>query len=327
LSTLSGAGGLDTDYVVHINDGDEEAKPIVLRLLPGEETIFELRLVNHGDPSNISVDTSPHLIKAMRLKKSNHYVEREEVIPVLARMPDNVERVDGELLVTSKSGTSRVPITLLSEAEDFEESGSDEEDEANFVEIKDDYDAYEGEDKEEDVEEEKLPDPDAGSYDGGDYHSYGTSPIRKGVAGDGITPESREHRDYAPYADHEKGQSRGDPGSPSSQDHIQPYVVEKGTPYYTRDINDSLGQETPYQGAPFQSSDDVTEDDVETRGGLFGLDIAAEKIVPIIMLVLIIAVLALTFYTSTIPEFLGALTSSILIVTLIIYGAATLLKA
>ena len=295
-----------------------------MRLLPGEETIFELRVVNHGDPSNISVDTSPPLIKAMRLKRSNHYVEREEVIPVLARMPDNVERIDGVLLVTSGSETSRIPISLLSEAEDFEEKGSDEDDEANFVEINDDYDAYGGEDKEKDLEEERLPDPDAASYDGGDYQSYGTSHHRREVAGDSITPEHRKDQGYAHYADHEKDQSWSDPGSMGSQD---PYVVEKETSYYSRDINDSSGQETSYQEAPFQSSDDIAEDEVETRGGLFGLDIAAEKIVPIIMLVLIIVVLAFTFYTSTIPEFLGALTSSILIVTLIIYGAATLLKA
>ncbi len=295
----------------------------MLRLLPGEETIFELRVVNHGDPSNISVDTSPPLIKAMRLKRSNHYVEREEVIPVLARMPDNMERIDGVLVVTSESETSRIPISLLSEAEDFEEKGSDEDDEANFVEIKDDYDAYGGEDKEEDLEEEKLPDPDAVSYDDGDYQSHG-SHYRREVAGDGITPERRKHQGYAHYADHDKDQSWSDPGSMSSQD---PYVVEKETSYYSRDINDSSGQETSYQEAPFQSSDDIAEDEAETRGGLFGLDIAAEKIVPIIMLVLIVVVLALTFYTSTIPEFLGALTSSILIVTLIIYGAATLLKA
>jgi hypothetical protein len=38
-------------------------------------------------------------------------------------------------------------------------------------------------------------------------------------------------------------------------------------------------------------------------------------------------VLVLTFITYSIPEFPGALGSSILIVTLIIYGAATLLKA
>ena len=319
---LSGAGGLDTDYVVHINDGTEEVKPIVLRLLPGEETIFELRLVNHGDPSNISVDASPPLIKAMRLKRANHYVEHEEVIPVLARMPDNVERVDGELLVTGESGTCRVPISLVREAEDFEEKGTDEEDEAESLEIKDDYVAYDDEDKEEGSEEEKLPDPDVDFSVGEDHENYRTPPSRRGVTTGGVAPERRDHRDHGPHADREEGRYWSDPGSRRSQDYSQPYVAEKEAPYYSLGGNDSSGQDLSYPG-----SDEVAEDEVETKGGLFGLDIVSEQIVPIIMFVMIIVVLALTFYTSTIPEFLGALMSSILIVTLIIYGAATLLKA
>lgn len=324
MPILSGAGGLDTDYVVHINDGTEEGRPIVLRLLPGEETIFELKIVNHGDPSNISVDASPPLIKAMRLKRSNHYVELEEAIPVLARMPDNVERVDGELLVTGESGTTRVPISLVREAEDFDLKGTDEEDESDSLESKDDYGAYDDEDKEESLEEGEPQDPDVESSAGEDYQNYRTSPRRGGVTGERIAPERMEYRDYGPRADHEEGRYWSDPGSSrlGNQDYNQPYVAEKETPYQTLGSDDPSGHELSYP-----SSDEVAEDDVETKGGLFGLDIVSEQIVPIVIFFMIIVVLALTFYTSTIPEFLGALTSSILIVTLIIYGAATLLKA
>ena len=49
--------------------------------------------------------------------------------------------------------------------------------------------------------------------------------------------------------------------------------------------------------------------------------------VPVLILLALIASLVLTFLTETIPEFPGALASSILMVTLIIYGAARLLKA
>ncbi len=311
---------------MHINDGTEEVKPIVLRLLPGEETIFELRVVNHGDPSNISVDASPPLIKAMRLKRSNHYVELEEIIPVLARMPDDVERVDGELLVTGESGTSRVPISLVREAEDFDDEGIYKEDEAESLEVKDDYGAYDDEDKEEGSEEVVPTDPDVDSSDDEGYRNYRTQPSRRGVTGDGIATERRDRHDHRSYADHEEGRYWSDPGSRNrgGQDYNQPYVAEKETPYQTVGSDDSsaTSQELSYPG-----SDEVAEDDVETKGGIFGLDIVSEQIVPIIMFVMIIVVLALTFYTSTIPEFLGALTSSILIVTLIIYGAATLLKA
>lgn len=311
------------DYFVHINDGTEEVKPIVLRLLPGEETIFELRVVNHGDPSNISVDASPPLIKAMRLKRSNHYVESEEVIPVLARMPDNTEKVDGELLVTSESGTSRIPISLISEEEAFRGEDNDgEEDGEESLEIKNDYDGYEDEDDEVGSESEEIRDTDADSSGGEAYQNYRSPTHRIGSSGDWIAPEHREARNYVASVDNEGGRSWSDPGSSrGSQEYGQANVGEREAPYYSNESDCSSGE-----GASNQSPDEDAEEE-ETRGGLFGLDIVSEQIVPILMFVLIIVVLALTFYSSTIPEFLGALTSSILIVTLIIYGAATLLKA
>lgn len=308
------------DYFVHINDGTKEVKPIVLRLLPGEETIFELRVVNHGDPSNISVDASPPLIKAMRLKRSNHYVESEEVIPVLARMPDNTEKVDGELLVTSESGTSRIPISLISEEEAFRGEDNDgEEDGEESLEIKNDYDGYE--DGEVGSESEEIRDTEADSSGGEAYQNYRSPTHRIGTSGDWIASEHREARNYVASVNNEGGRSWNDPGSRSSQEYGQANVGEREAPYYSNESYDSSGE-----GASNQSPDEDTGEE-ETRGGLFGLDIVSEQIVPILMFVLIIVVLALTFYSSTIPEFLGALTSSILIVTLIIYGAATLLKA
>ena len=59
------------------------------------------------------------------------------------------------------------------------------------------------------------------------------------------------------------------------------------------------------------------------NSGPFGL----VQMIPIVIFLALLIVLVLTFITYTIPEFPGAIASSILIVTLIIYGAATLLKA
>ena len=53
----------------------------------------------------------------------------------------------------------------------------------------------------------------------------------------------------------------------------------------------------------------------------------ASHIAIAVMIVVLITSLVLAFYFKIVPEFVGALLSSILIVTLIIYGAATLLKA
>jgi len=69
-----------------------------------------------------------------------------------------------------------------------------------------------------------------------------------------------------------------------------------------------------------------------SRFALFGREVgfgemASQKVVPAFIFLVLVSVLILTFVTESIPEFPGALGSSILIVTLIIYGAATLLKA
>ena len=144
------------DHVVHINNGSGAARPIVLRLLPGEETIFNLKVVNHGEPSNISLQASSPVFKAVRLKKPDHYVVMEEIIPILARMPANKKRLDGEILLSGSGGESRVPITLLRDSED---PGDDLEDPGlqGDEELKDDLmgDALEREDANSDRDEEE----------------------------------------------------------------------------------------------------------------------------------------------------------------------------
>ena len=149
------------DHVVHINNGSGAARPIVLRLLPGEETIFNLKVVNHGEPSNISLQASSPVFKAVRLKKPDHYVVMEEIIPILARMPANKKRLDGEILLSGSGGESRVPITLLRDSED---PGDDLEDPGlqGDEELKDDLmgDALEREDTSNDRDEEEDEDAD-----------------------------------------------------------------------------------------------------------------------------------------------------------------------
>ncbi len=106
------------NHVVHINNGSDAAKPIILRLLPGEETIFDLKVVNHGQPSDISLEASNSVFRAVRFRKQDNYVDREETIPIMARMPANKNRLDGDILLTSNAGESRIPISLLRDSED-----------------------------------------------------------------------------------------------------------------------------------------------------------------------------------------------------------------
>lgn len=278
------------DYVVHINNGNEPVRPIVLRLLPGEETIFELRVVNHGDPSNISVDTSPHLLKAMRLKRSNHYVEMEEIIPVLARMPDNLDRLDGEIMVNSDRGSNRVPVSLISEAESTWKKGKVRDYGPKSVEIMDS-------DDEADIDDADVDDEDG--YEAGERETDIGKANAYESDGSDVAEPTNDSYGYGGYS-----RSR-------------------------RMTSERIGEENS-QDIQYGVQGDAVEEDVEAEeskgGDLFELGDAAGQILPVIMLAMIAVVLVLTFYTSTIPEFIGALTSSILIVTLITYGAATLLK-
>ena len=82
----------------------------------------------------------------------------------------------------------------------------------------------------------------------------------------------------------------------------------------------------PDQGAVVEGEGYLDQDGPgfeQDNFGPFGL----VQIIPIVIFLALLVVLVLTFITYTIPEFPGAVGSSILIVTLIIYGAATLLKA
>jgi hypothetical protein len=235
------------DHIVNINDGAEDVAPVVLRLLPGEETIFEIRVVNHGEPSNVSIQPSPTVGGALRLRRPDHYVVMEETIPILATMPRDLERLDGEVLVTWDGRVCRVPISLISE-----EPGRG------------------ARDAEGDLKDVPGPESDEGSEEVSSFTSPDSS-------------YSAARRRAYPYPEASYG-----------------------------------GAEPPPAVAEEEAQEEPSFDLEEGR---------TLRIVPLSMLASLIAVLVLTFYTASIPEFLGALASSILIVTLIIYGAAILLKA
>ena len=111
--------------------------------------------------------------------------------------------------------------------------------------------------------------------------------------------------------------------------------VQRSPPSYQSDYQD-FRQDPGYEAREFPNSSETDsgvadeEDSYEdSRKGItdnFG-GIGAMKIIPALIFLVLVLVLVLTFITESLPEFPGALASSILIVTLIIYGAATLLKA
>jgi hypothetical protein len=360
------------DHVVNINDGSEDARPIVLRLLPGEETIFNLKVVNHGEPSNISLEASTPVSRAVRLKKPDHYVILEETIPVLVRMPSNKDRLDGEILLTSKSGDNIVPISLLREPEDpgddlenpkalidADLSDDPDEDEDAKIGAKGTVAAAEGDEEEKEEEDEEWM-----SFEGDET----PKDTEKEQDDEEESPriEFSRHKDVQSYRAASKSaqslQSKslqpgtvedGIKGPVPSLDYPGTYQEEYQEKYqeeYQADKQTGAPGDLPreYQDDPADSSyrynecdsnsdnleisseREIDENDYDIhKGGVLDIlgERAALQIIPAVIFLGLVVMLLLTFFTGTIPEFPGALASSILIVTLIIYGAATLLKA
>jgi len=388
-------------HVIHINDGVGVAKPIVLHLLPGAEDILEIQVMNHGEPTNIFLEASSSLKKAVRFKKANHFLEQEAIVPVLVKMPSKADRLDGEILVDSDESINRVPITLVREGTDSGDDLQDEDDDlpqgrsraGNDEEDDDysdgDYDSDGGRRDEDDGESDDDLDGNGhrelkGYGDVPDFSepsTYKITQVRKNAPRYKITQAAKaqprvqemEHLDSSPSYDQRSGDRRSgghrshDQRS-GSQAYEEPYDSTSDSYSYADssydrhydapDQEDSSSGDSSYERG--QSSDGGSDSDSGSYdsgsyddgardgsndssydgsydGGQSGEDYGQDgqesrgflplPVVPLLMLVLLVAVLVMTFYSGMIPEFIGALISSILIVTLIIYGAATLLKA
>lgn len=390
------------DHVVHINDGSDTKKPIVLHLLPGEETIFNLVVFNDGDPSDLSLLASDPVFKAVRFQRSDSHVDMKQTIPVFARMPNDVNRLDGEIVLMSSNGESRVPITILRDSggpqtdqllriepkragpsdrsyrissrakvrdippldealkEDYEDEESDLDDEiidpeaGDFAEKDEDHDPYStsyGEsdstsydtpyDTSRDEDSESMPEENDGNEEGKtdrrhiafskdqDLESYRAARRFRRV--EDLSENQDETDDFS---------SRGEDYTDGSNERRDPFIFPEEDQRFKRDdakvldgfFRTETGRRTPFElGSQGDNPEQVDTDQPLTEEEIFEDDdfrsIGAMQIIPAIIFLGLVAALVLTFMTESIPEFPGALASSILIVTLIIYGAATLLKA
>lgn len=402
------------DHEVHINNGGMQARPLVLRLLPGEETIFNLKVVNHGEPSNISLQASSPIFKAVRLRKPDHHVVTEEVIPIRARMPANGMRLDGEILLTGGGRENRVPITLLRDSEcrddsvgedlvreDSDDDGYDEEDavDVNDEDI-DDEDSEspskrrrsEGDEEDEEKEPRRIAfsrDRDLQSYRaarmkraeraadrldrverarlvdredeiagrGKDYDDddddvnriiprYSTRIDDRFVDRNSAQEEDRQEerpsllpRQVRPIAPEGPGEQDERPNPNSGYEEGYQGYRQEADRESREIIHQAEKEAVPEEPVPraygageeYYEQEDESSSSSSSSAFMDKLDgfsgPASIKIVPAAIFLALVAVLVLTFIVESIPEFAGALGSSILIVTLIIYGAATLLKA
>ncbi|NPV61197.1 MAG: hypothetical protein HPY61_00945 [Methanotrichaceae archaeon] len=320
-------GVSDWTSVVHINNGLREAEPVALSLAPGKETSFHLKVENHGEPTNLVLHPSGSLCGVLRLKKASHYVVLEEDIPVLAVMPEGRGKIEGEILLTSKGGNIRVPISLSSDPveddrpEEFRE-GFEDPDEEEIVDPSEDQEDY------------------SETADEGDYGDYEAETVDDG-ADDGTRrirfSKERDVQSYRASFGRQDGSQNGRQVEADLAYQEQPRSYQEE--WRAEPVRDPEVQSRPsyegYQSEPAAPESNAAEEEYgpadypsERGGGIFSLgELETMQIIPGLMLIAISALLVLTFYAEKIPEFPGALASSILIVTLIIYGAATLLKA
>jgi hypothetical protein len=391
------------EHVIHINDGGDKANPLAISLLPGEEIPIDLKVINHGEPSNISLRVSGTVSRALRLKRANYHVANDEVIPILARMPESGERLEGEIILFGGGRESRLPITLFSDSEENEDYRKDWEETAPGAdeysmdgaseEDGNDWEDGEASDEERDRDEdnegrESYRQARRSGEDGAereprrisfsrdrDLQMYRSAAGRRRPEDAGEGPEevaeSRTGDGYiegAPrysnriddrFVDRrsrqdQPGLGRGEQEAEDRQEDglisaPEADVGEEAATAYRREA-DSESREIirqaeraeiiPLVGEEYERQEEDVEDlekedDQEmrpSRFAIFGREVdlgetASQKVVPAFIFLVLVSVLILTFVTESIPEFPGALASSILIVTLIIYGAATLLKA
>ena len=336
------------DYEIHINGGSADIEPITLYLLPGEETLFDLRVVNDGEPSNIYLETNGPLKKVVRIREADHYLAREKVVPILVRMPDDIDRLEGYLSVVGEDTILKVPFSLIRDDDGGEDAPqaleATDEQAGRVVDVSDDpepEDADEAYGSDNDQGSEYVPcyldapeDEDGEEGGGLDPHesqrpSY-TARSRalraKRIAyrnghDDDIDRDGRSTDSYSQdgYEDSEtprdgRGRSLGHRRGESTdgkRESKEGFVEASESQYHSK-----------YQDSYYEPPEDKLSL-ITLSLGYGGLLLT----VPSILFISLIASLVLTFYASAVPELLGALVSSILIVTLIIYGAATLLKA
>jgi hypothetical protein len=265
-------------HVIHINDPSQmESEPLVLYLSPGEKAIFDLKVVNHGEPVNLSLALSGQLEEIMQFSDVDHYLELEKNISGVVKMPYDADPLDGEIIIITDDESFTIPVALIP--------------------CVDDIVVIEDESLIEDTLIQDLPNRGA--------------PIKELFTENDPIEEIQE--DDIPIEDI--------PIEDTPIGH---------EPIRVRQIEDVLIEDVPIENTPTeavliedtQTIDEAQEiEDMEPFGKKFEI-----PIIPLVIAALI-ASLILTFSLKAVPEFPGALATAILIVTLIIYGAATLLKA
>ncbi len=342
------------DYTIHVSNESKRVKPLVVRLPYDKETTFNLRVVNKCNPSYLSLQVNGPISESVHLPKVDHYVNVEETIPLILRMPVNKKQLDGELFLASDFGTVIVPVSLLQEnkklGEDLLHPFSEEDELLEDSAMASGQNDKGRHDENDDIAEYNYSDEERTEINEDvDEDEYISNDEYPGFVHD----ENARDLRFSMDDDLLKYRSASVPSNSFKQQSSSFQVNEKNEDYLIQKESDSDIEEHDFKPNPTNNESYVQYLGIES---MYQSEIQSEKIsknadneveikdeseynqrslssrvnpMQIIggALFAVVLILILTFLTKSLPEYPGALATSILIVTLIIYGVATLLKA
>lgn len=98
---------------IHINRSDINSiefdiKELAIPLSLGDETSFEIKVINYGTPTHIYLSATEGIRDKITFLSHNPYVRYEETIPIVARLPrDGKVLYAGEIVVTTGYGAKK----------------------------------------------------------------------------------------------------------------------------------------------------------------------------------------------------------------------------
>lgn len=105
---------------IHINrigaDSIEfELDQIKVPIDPGEEVGFELIIINYGNPTRVNLSANDGIGDQINFLMDNPYVNEEERVPVIIKMPKEGGVYEGEIFITTAYGSKKkgFKVTLL----------------------------------------------------------------------------------------------------------------------------------------------------------------------------------------------------------------------
>jgi hypothetical protein len=91
-----------------INSIEFDVKELTIPIRPGDETSFEIKVINYGTPAHIYLSATENIKDKITFLSHNPYVRYEENIPIVARLPrDGKVFYAGEIVVTTGYGAKK----------------------------------------------------------------------------------------------------------------------------------------------------------------------------------------------------------------------------